>query len=145
MCLTEPHAGTDLGIIKTKAERNEDGTYNITGTKIFITGGDNDLAENIIHLVLAKTPDAPAGSRGISLFIVPKYLVNEDGSLGDRNHVGPGSIEHKMGIKASATCVMNFDGAKGYLVGKRKRRPCCHVRDDELRTFINGYSRFRCF
>ncbi|MFX8459443.1 acyl-CoA dehydrogenase family protein, partial [Acinetobacter baumannii] len=118
MCLTEPHAGTDLGIIKTKAERNEDGTYNITGTKIFITGGDNDLAENIIHLVLAKTPDAPAGSRGISLFIVPKYLVNEDGSLGDRNHVGPGSIEHKMGIKASATCVMNFDGAKGYLVGK---------------------------
>ena len=118
MCLTEPHAGTDLGIIKTKAERNEDGTYNITGTKIFITGGDHDLAENIIHLVLAKTPDAPAGSRGISLFIVPKFLVNEDGTLGDRNPVGPGSIEHKMGIKASATCVMNFDGAKGYLVGK---------------------------
>ncbi|WP_179998953.1 acyl-CoA dehydrogenase C-terminal domain-containing protein [Acinetobacter sp. YH12239] len=118
MCLTEPHAGTDLGIIKTKAERNEDGTYNITGTKIFITGGDHDLAENIIHLVLAKTPDAPAGSRGISLFIVPKFLVNVDGTLGDRNPVGPGSIEHKMGIKASATCVMNFDGAKGYLVGK---------------------------
>ncbi|WP_180028279.1 acyl-CoA dehydrogenase C-terminal domain-containing protein [Acinetobacter sp. YH16032] len=118
MCLTEPHAGTDLGIIKTKAERNEDGTYNITGTKIFITGGDHDLAENIIHLVLAKTPDAPAGSRGISLFIVPKFLVNEDGTLGDRNPVSPGSIEHKMGIKASATCVMNFDGAKGYLVGK---------------------------
>lgn len=118
MCLTEPHAGTDLGIIKTKAERNEDGTYNITGTKIFITGGDHDLAENIIHLVLAKTPDAPAGSRGISLFIVPKFLVNEDGSLGERNPVAPGSIEHKMGIKASATCVMNFDGAKGFLVGK---------------------------
>ncbi|OAL87080.1 acyl-CoA dehydrogenase [Acinetobacter sp. SFD] len=118
MCLTEPHAGTDLGIIKTKAERNDDGTYSITGTKIFITGGDHDLAENIIHLVLAKTPDAPAGSRGISLFIVPKFLVNEDGSLGERNPVGPGSIEHKMGIKASATCVMNFDGAKGYLVGK---------------------------
>ncbi|MDM1322919.1 acyl-CoA dehydrogenase C-terminal domain-containing protein [Acinetobacter pseudolwoffii] len=118
MCLTEPHAGTDLGIIKTKAERNEDGSYSITGTKIFITGGDHDLAENIIHLVLAKTPDAPAGSRGISLFIVPKFLVNEDGSLGERNPVGPGSIEHKMGIKASATCVMNFDGAKGYLVGK---------------------------
>ncbi|AVH49380.1 MULTISPECIES: acyl-CoA dehydrogenase C-terminal domain-containing protein [Acinetobacter] len=118
MCLTEPHAGTDLGIIKTKAERNEDGTYNITGTKIFITGGDHDLAQNIIHLVLAKTPDAPAGSRGISLFIVPKFLVNEDGSLGERNPVAPGSIEHKMGIKASATCVMNFDGAKGYLVGK---------------------------
>ncbi|MGL3044354.1 acyl-CoA dehydrogenase C-terminal domain-containing protein [Acinetobacter pecorum] len=118
MCLTEPHAGTDLGIIKTKAERNDDGTYSITGTKIFITGGDHDLAENIIHLVLAKTPDAPAGSRGISLFIVPKFLVNADGSLGERNPVGPGSIEHKMGIKASATCVMNFDGAKGYLVGK---------------------------
>ena len=118
MCLTEPHAGTDLGIIKTKAERNEDGTYSISGTKIFITGGDHDLAENIIHLVLAKTPDAPAGSRGISLFIVPKFLVNEDGSIGERNPVGPGSIEHKMGIKASATCVMNFDGATGYLVGK---------------------------
>ena len=118
MCLTEPHAGTDLGIIKTKAEPNTDGTYNITGTKIFITGGDHDLAENIIHLVLAKTPDAPAGSRGISLFIVPKFMVNTDGSLGERNLVGAGSIEHKMGIKASATCVMNFDGAKGYLVGK---------------------------
>ena len=97
---------------------NDDGSYSITGTKIFITGGDNDLCENIIHLVLAKTPDAPAGSRGISLFIVPKFLVNEDGSVGERNPVGPGSIEHKMGIKASATCVMNFDGAKGYLVGK---------------------------
>ena len=118
MCLTEPHAGTDLGIIKTKAEPNADGTYNITGTKIFITGGDHDLAENIIHLVLAKTPDAPAGSRGISLFIVPKFMVNADGSLGERNTAGPGSIEHKMGIKASATCVMNFDAAKGFLVGK---------------------------
>ncbi|WOE31288.1 MULTISPECIES: acyl-CoA dehydrogenase C-terminal domain-containing protein [unclassified Acinetobacter] len=118
MCLTEPHAGTDLGIIKTKAEPNTDGSYKITGTKIFITGGDHDLTQNIIHLVLAKTPNAPAGSRGISLFIVPKFLVNPDGSLGARNHVGPGSIEHKMGIKASATCVMNFDGATGYLVGK---------------------------
>ena len=118
MCLTEPHAGTDLGIIKTKAEPNADGSYNITGTKIFITGGDHDLAENIIHLVLAKTPNAPAGSRGISLFIVPKFILNADGSLGERNPVGPGSIEHKMGIKASATCVMNFDAAKGYLVGK---------------------------
>ena len=118
MCLTEPHAGTDLGIIKTKAEPNTDGTYNITGTKIFITGGDHDLAENIIHLVLAKTPDAHAGSRGISLLIVPKFIVNADGSLGERNTAGPGSIEHKMGIKASATCVMNFDAAKGYLVGK---------------------------
>ncbi len=118
MCLTEPHAGTDLGIIKTKAVPNADGSYAISGTKIFITGGDHDLTDNIIHLVLAKTPDAPAGSRGISLFIVPKFLVNADGSLGERNPVGPGSIEHKMGIKASATCVMNFDGAKGYLVGK---------------------------
>ena len=118
MCLTEPHAGTDLGIIKTKAEPNNDGSYNITGTKIFITGGDHDLTENIIHLELAKTPNAPAGSRGISLFIVPKFLVNEDGSLGERNPVNPGSIEHKMGIKASATCVMNFDAAKGFLVGK---------------------------
>ncbi|OAL87710.1 acyl-CoA dehydrogenase C-terminal domain-containing protein [Acinetobacter terrae] len=118
MCLTEPHAGTDLGIIKTKAERNEDGSYDITGTKIFITSGEHDLSENIIHLVLAKTPDAPAGSRGISLFIVPKFLVNEDGSLGERNSMGAGSIEHKMGIKGSATCVLNFDGAKGFLVGK---------------------------
>lgn len=118
MCLTEPHAGTDLGIIKSKAEPQADGTYKITGTKIFITGGEHDLTENIIHLVLAKTPDAPAGSRGISLFIVPKFLVNADGSLGERNAVSAGSIEHKMGIKASATCVMNFDGATGYLVGK---------------------------
>ena len=118
MCLTEPHAGTDLGIIKTKAEKNSDGSYNITGTKIFITGGEHDLTENIIHLVLAKTPDAPAGSRGISLFIVPKIMVNEDGSLGQRNGVHAGSIEHKMGIKASATCVMNFDAAKGFLVGQ---------------------------
>ncbi|MBC7750792.1 MAG: acyl-CoA dehydrogenase C-terminal domain-containing protein [Candidatus Saccharibacteria bacterium] len=118
MCLTESHAGTDLGIMKTKAVQNADGSYAITGNKIFITGGDHDLAENIIHLVLAKTPDAPAGSRGISLFIVPKFLLNTDGSVGERNHVGAGSIEHKMGIKASATCVMNFDGAKGFIVGK---------------------------
>lgn len=117
MCLTEPHSGTDLGIIKTKAEPNQDGSYNITGTKIFITSGEHDLSENIIHLVLAKTPNAPAGSRGISLFIVPKFLVNADGSLGERNAVAAGSIEHKMGIKGSATCVMNFDGAKGYMVG----------------------------
>ena len=118
MCLTEPHSGTDLGIIKTKAEPNEDGSFKITGTKIFITSGEHDLCENIIHLVLAKTPNAPAGSRGISLFIVPKFLVNADGSLGERNAVGAGSIEHKMGIKGSATCVMNFDGAQGYIVGK---------------------------
>ncbi|WP_201617144.1 acyl-CoA dehydrogenase C-terminal domain-containing protein [Psychrobacter urativorans] len=117
MCLTEPHAGTDLGIIKTKAVPNNDGSFNISGTKIFITGGEHDLTENIIHLVLAKTPDAPEGSKGISLFIVPKFLVNEDGSLGERNTLAAGSIEHKMGIKASATCVMNFDGAKGWMVG----------------------------
>lgn len=118
MCLTEPHAGTDLGIIKTKAVPNDDGSFAITGTKIFITAGEHDLADNIIHLVLAKTPNAPEGSRGISLFVVPKFLVNADGSLGERNQVMAGSIEHKMGIKASATCVMNFDGAKGWMVGK---------------------------
>ena len=117
MCLTEPHAGTDLGIIKTKAVPNDDGSYSISGTKIFITGGEHDLTENIIHLVLAKTPDAPAGSKGISLFVVPKFLVNDDGSLGARNTLAVGSIEHKMGIKASATCVMNFDDAKGWMIG----------------------------
>lgn len=118
MCLTEPHCGTDLGIMRTKAVEQEDGSYDITGTKIFITGGEHDLTENIVHLVLAKLPDAPAGTRGISLFLVPKFLVNEDGSLGERNGAAVGSIEHKMGIKASATCVMNFDGAKGWLVGE---------------------------
>ncbi|WP_406828452.1 acyl-CoA dehydrogenase C-terminal domain-containing protein [Microbulbifer sp. ARAS458-1] len=118
MDLTEPHAGTDLGIIRTKAEPQDDGSYRITGSKIFITGGDHDLSENIIHLVLAKLPDAPKGPKGISLFLVPKILVNEDGSLGERNGVSCGSIEHKMGIKASATCAMNFDGAKGWLLGE---------------------------
>ncbi|ELY1884372.1 acyl-CoA dehydrogenase C-terminal domain-containing protein [Pseudomonas aeruginosa] len=118
MCLTEPHAGTDLGIIRTKAEPQADGSYRISGTKIFITGGEQDLTENIIHLVLAKLPDAPAGSRGISLFLVPKFLVGDDSALGARNAVHCGSIEHKMGIKASATCVMNFDGASGWLVGE---------------------------
>ncbi len=118
MCLTEPHCGTDLGIIRTKAVPQSDGSYAVTGTKIFITGGEHDLTDNIIHMVLAKLPDAPAGPKGISLFLVPKFLVNEDGSLGERNSVSCGSIEHKMGIKASATCVMNFDGAKGYLVGE---------------------------
>ncbi|MBC2654471.1 acyl-CoA dehydrogenase C-terminal domain-containing protein [Pseudomonas sp. MSSRFD41] len=118
MCLTEPHAGTDLGIIRTKAEPRADGAYAITGTKIFITGGEHDLTENIIHLVLAKLPDAPAGPKGISLFLVPKFMVNADGSLGERNLVSCGSIEHKMGIQASATCVMNFDQAVGYLVGE---------------------------
>jgi len=118
MCLTEPHAGTDLGIIRTKAEPQADGSYNVSGTKIFITGGEHDLTENIIHLVLAKLPDAPAGPKGISLFLVPKFMVNADGSLGARNPVNCGSIEHKMGIQASATCVMNFDEAVGYLVGE---------------------------
>ena len=118
MCLTEPHAGTDLGIIKTKAVPNDDDSYQITGTKIFITGGEHDLSDNIIHLVLAKTPNAPAGSKGISLFVVPKFLVNDDGSLGARNQLSAGAIEHKMGIKASATCVMNFDGATGWMVGE---------------------------
>ncbi|MFZ2288304.1 MAG: acyl-CoA dehydrogenase C-terminal domain-containing protein [Halopseudomonas yangmingensis] len=118
MCLTEPHAGTDLGIIRTKAEPQADGSYLITGTKIFITGGEHDLTENIIHLVLAKLPDAPAGPKGISLFLVPKFMVNADGSLGERNSLACGSIEHKMGIKGSATCVMNFDGARGFLIGE---------------------------
>ena len=121
MCLTEAHAGTDLGIIRTKAEPQTDGSYKISGTKIFITGGEHDLTENIIHLVLAKLPDAPAGPKGISLFLVPKFMVNTDGSLGARNLVSCGSIEHKMGIQASATCVMNFDEAVGYLVGEPNR------------------------
>lgn len=118
MCLTEAHAGTDLGIIRTKA-LPESGTdaYFISGSKIFITAGEHDLAENIIHLVLAKLPDAPNGPRGISMFLVPKFHVNEDGSLGEHNQLSCGSIEHKMGIHASSTCVMNFDGAKGYLIG----------------------------
>ncbi|TBV04654.1 acyl-CoA dehydrogenase C-terminal domain-containing protein [Phytopseudomonas dryadis] len=121
MCLTEPHAGTDLGIIRTRAEPQADGSYKVSGTKIFITGGEHDLTENIIHLVLAKLPDAPAGPKGISLFLVPKFLVNADGSLGERNALSCGSIEHKMGIKASSTCVMNFDGATGYIIDAPNR------------------------
>ncbi|MGX5217782.1 acyl-CoA dehydrogenase C-terminal domain-containing protein [Pseudomonas segetis] len=121
MCLTEPHAGTDLGIIRTKAEPQADGSYKVSGTKIFITGGEHDLTENIIHLVLAKLPDAPAGPKGISLFLVPKFMVNADGSLGEANSLSCGSIEHKMGIKASATCVMNFDGATGYIIDAPNR------------------------
>ncbi|MFK3724855.1 acyl-CoA dehydrogenase C-terminal domain-containing protein [Pseudomonas monteilii] len=118
MCLTEPHAGTDLGLIRTRAQPQADGSYRVTGTKIFITGGEHDLTENIIHLVLAKLPDAPPGAKGISLFLVPKFSVDEQGRLGERNAVHCGSIEHKMGIQASATCVMNFDDAIGYLVGE---------------------------
>lgn len=118
MCLTEPQCGTDLGMIRTKAEPQADGSYQLTGTKIFITSGEHDMTDNIIHLVLARLPDALAGIKGISLFLVPKFMVNEDGSLGERNPVFCGSIEHKMGIHASSTCVMNFDGATGYLVGQ---------------------------
>jgi alkylation response protein AidB-like acyl-CoA dehydrogenase len=121
MNLTEPHCGTDLGLIRTKAVPNGDGSYAITGTKIFISSGDHDLAENIIHLVLAKTPDAPDSVKGISLFIVPKFLVNDDGSLGARNTLGCGSLEHKMGIHGNATCVMNYDGATGYMVGEENK------------------------
>ena len=118
MCLTEPQCGTDLGQVKTKAEPVGDGTYKLTGTKIFISSGEHDLADNIIHIVLARLPDAPKGTRGISLFIVPKFLVNTDGSLGERNAVKAGAIEHKMGIRASATCVMNFDGATGFMIAE---------------------------
>ncbi len=117
MCLTEPHCGTDLGILKTKAEPLDDGTYRITGTKIFISSGDHDLSENIVHLVLARLPNAPEGSKGISLFVVPKFLPTDGGELGAKNHVTCGSLEHKMGIHGNATCVMNFDGSIGTLVG----------------------------
>ena len=121
MNLTEPQCGTDLGLIKTRAEPQADGSYSITGTKIFISAGEHDLTENIIHLVLAKTPGAPDSSKGISLFVVPKVLVNDDGSLGARNAVSCGSIEHKMGIHANSTCVMNYDGATGWLVGEEMK------------------------
>jgi alkylation response protein AidB-like acyl-CoA dehydrogenase len=118
MCLTEPHCGTDLGMLRTTASPQTDGTYKISGTKIFISAGEHDLTENIIHLVLARLPGAPSGTKGISLFLVPKFMVKDDGSVGPRNSVACGSIEHKMGIKASSTCVMNFDGATGWLVGE---------------------------
>jgi alkylation response protein AidB-like acyl-CoA dehydrogenase len=118
MNLTEPHCGTDLGLIRTKAAPQADGSYKISGTKIFISAGEHDMAENIIHLVLAKASDSPDNIKGISMFVVPKFLVNADGSLGARNGVSCGSIEHKMGIHGNATCVMNYDGATGYLVGE---------------------------
>ena len=121
MCLTEPHSGSDLGLLKTKAEPNSDNSFAVTGQKIFITAGDHDLSSNIIHLVLARLPDAPSGTKGISLFIVPKFKVSRAGVMGARNTVTPGSIEHKMGLKGSATCVMNFDGAEGYLIGQPNR------------------------
>ncbi len=121
MNLTEPHCGTDLGLLRTRAVPNGDGSYAITGTKIFISAGEHDLSENIVHLVLARIEGAPAGTKGISLFLVPKMLVNEDGSLGARNGVSCGSIEHKMGIHGNSTCVMNYDGATGWLVGEANR------------------------
>lgn len=131
MCLTESHAGSDLGIIRTKAEPNADGSYAISGEKIFISAGEHDMADNIVHIVLARLPDAPKGTKGISLFIVPKYLVNEDGSIGERNGVRCGSIEHKMGIHGNATCVLNFDRATGYLIGPENRGLNC------MFTFMN--------
>ena len=121
MCLTEPVCGTDLGLLKTKAVGQSDGTYKISGQKIFITSGDHDLTENIIHLVLARSTDSPQGTKGISLFLVPKFLVNQDGSVGQRNGISTGSIETKMGIKGSATCVLNFDEATGYMIGPKDK------------------------
>ena len=121
MCLTEPVCGTDLGLLKTKAKKQSDGTFKITGQKIFITSGDHDLTENIIHLVLARADDSPAGTKGISLFLVPKFIVKDDGSVGPRNGISTGSIETKMGIKGSATCVLNFDDATGYMIGAKEK------------------------
>ncbi len=131
MCLTESHCGSDLGLLRTKAEPNADGSYAISGQKIFISAGEHDMTDNIVHIVLARLPDAPAGTKGISLFIVPKVLVNEDGSLGERNAVTCASIEHKMGIHGNATCVLNFDGATGYLIGPENRGLNC------MFTFMN--------
>ena len=131
MCLTEPHCGTDLGMLRTKAEPNEDGSYSISGTKIFISAGEHDMAENIVHIVLARLPEAPEGTKGISLFIVPKFNVNADGTPGERNGVACGSLEHKMGIHGNSTCVMNFDGAKGYLIGPPNKGLNC------MFTFMN--------
>jgi alkylation response protein AidB-like acyl-CoA dehydrogenase len=131
MCLTEPHCGTDLGMLRTKAEPQADGSYKVSGTKIFISAGEHDMADNIVHIVLARLPDAPAGTKGISLFIVPKFLPNAEGGVGERNAVSCGSIEHKMGIHGNATCVMNFDGATGYLIGPANKGLNC------MFTFMN--------
>ncbi|WP_343595673.1 acyl-CoA dehydrogenase C-terminal domain-containing protein [Acinetobacter sp.] len=131
MCLTESQAGSDLGIIRSKAEPNADGSFAISGEKIFISAGEHDMAENIVHIVLARLPNAPKGTKGISLFIVPKFLVNDDGSLGERNRIQCGSIEHKMGIHGNATCVLNFDQAKGFLIGPENRGLNC------MFTFMN--------
>ncbi|MEJ1992537.1 MAG: acyl-CoA dehydrogenase family protein, partial [Maritimibacter sp.] len=121
MNLTEPHCGTDLGLMRTKAEPQADGSYKITGTKIFISAGDHDMSDNVIHLVLAKIPGGPEGVKGISLFIVPKFMVDDAGNLGERNGVSVGNLEEKMGIHGNATCVMNFDGATGYLLGEEHK------------------------
>jgi alkylation response protein AidB-like acyl-CoA dehydrogenase len=131
MCLTEPHCGSDLGLLRTKAVANKDGSYNITGNKIFISSGDTDIAENIIHIVLARLPDSPAGVKGISLFLVPKIQVKENGKLGEKNGVTCNSLEEKLGIHANATCSMNFEGAKGYLIGEVNKGMSC------MFTFIN--------
>ncbi len=131
MCLTEAHCGTDLGILRTKADPNDDGSYRISGTKIFISAGEHDLAENIVHIVLARLPDAPEGTKGISLFIVPKFLPDDSGNVGERNAMSCGSIEHKMGIHGNATCVLNFDGARGYLIGPPNKGLNC------MFTFMN--------
>ena len=131
MCLTEPQCGTDLGQVKTRAEPQADGSYKLTGTKIFISSGEHNLTENIVHIVLARLPDAPKGTKGISLFIVPKFMPAADGGVGERNGVSCGSLEKKMGIKASATCVMNFDGATGYLIGPENQGLEC------MFTFMN--------
>ena len=143
MNLTEPHCGTDLGLMRTKAEPQDDGSYLITGQKIFISAGEHDLAENIIHLVLAKAPGGGDGTKGISLFIVPKVLVNEDGSLGDRNALSCGKIEEKMGIHGNATCVMNYDGAKGWLLGdlhKGMRAMFTMMNEARLGVGLQGYA-----
>jgi len=143
MNLTEPHCGTDLGMLRTKAEPQEDGSYRITGQKIFISAGDHDMAENVIHLVLAKAPGGGEGTKGISLFIVPKFLVNEDGSLGERNGVSVGSLEDKMGIHGNATCVMNFDGAQGWLLGdlhKGMRAMFTMMNEARLGVGLQGYA-----
>ncbi|ERL98867.1 acyl-CoA dehydrogenase [Rhodobacteraceae bacterium HIMB11] len=143
MNLTEPHCGTDLGLMRTKAEPQGDGTFKITGQKIFISAGDHDLSENVIHLVLAKIPGGPDGVKGISLFIVPKFMVNEDGSLGARNAVAVGKIEEKMGIHGNATCVMNYDGATGFLLGdehKGMRAMFTMMNEARLGVGLQGYS-----
>ena len=143
MNLTEPHCGTDLGLIRTKAEPQEDGTYKISGQKIWISAGEHDMCDNIIHLVLAKLPDAPEGVKGISLFIVPKFMVGDDGSLGDRNALSCGGLEEKMGIHGNATCVMNYDGATGFLVGephKGMRAMFTMMNEARLGVGLQGYA-----